>query len=39
MLGKQQLLLYYIININILELFKYFLYIFDSLNQDTFSKY
>jgi hypothetical protein len=35
MLGKQQLLLYYVINISILELFKHLLDIFDSLNQDA----
>jgi hypothetical protein len=35
MLGKQQLLLYYIINIRIIELFKHLLDIFDSLNQDA----
>jgi hypothetical protein len=36
MLGKQQLLFYYIINIS-LELFKHLLDIFYRLNQDTFS--
>jgi hypothetical protein len=37
MLGKQQLLFYYIINISILELFRHLLDIFYHLNQDTFS--
>jgi hypothetical protein len=36
MLGKQQLLLYYIINISILALLRHLLDIFDSLNQNTF---
>lgn len=37
MLGKQQLLFHYIINISILGLFKHLLDIFYHLNQDTFS--